>query len=71
MRSDQTALDYFFSELSRCEYFIGSEIIHAYNEAKEMEKDQIIEAFDNGIDHYLDIEKPMWGRDYYKETYER
>lgn len=70
MKSEQTAIDYFFSELERCQYFIGNDIYQSYKEAKEMEKEQIIEAFDNGIDHYLDVEKPVWGKDYYKETYE-
>lgn len=38
-------------------------------QALEMEKEQIIKAYDSGGDHYTDFGNPIWGIDYYKETY--
>ena len=67
----QTAVEYFFSELQRMQYFIGNDMLQAYNQAKEMEKEQITEGFKKGLEYWngdewklIDIEQ------YYKETYE-
>jgi hypothetical protein len=68
MENKQTAVEWLEGELSSCVTLEDKRIV--FRIAKAMEKEQIIEAFDNGIDHYLDIEKPIWGKDYYKETYE-
>ena len=40
----QTAVEWFFSELERMQYFIGNDMLEAYKEAKEMEKEQIMMA---------------------------
>ena len=36
----QTAVEWFFSELERMQYFIGNDMLQAYNQAKEIEKQQ-------------------------------
>ena len=42
------------------------EILDKYNQAKEMEKEQIIKAYDKGICEALDY---GLGKEYYNETY--
>jgi hypothetical protein len=41
---NKTAVEFLFSELERCQYFIGNDIYQAYKEALEMEDLQILEA---------------------------
>ena len=63
----QTAVEWFFSELERMQYFIGNDMLQAYKDAKEMDKQQKIEAVNYGCSDwgsYKDAEQ------YYKETYE-
>ena len=59
----QTAVDWFFSELQRMQYFIGNDMLQAYKDAKEMEKHQqgytkedVIKAGEMGEICYLDTE---------------
>lgn len=40
----QTALDFFFEFMSKNQYFIGNDLLEAYNEAKKMELKQFKEA---------------------------
>jgi hypothetical protein len=44
----QTAVQFLFSELERCQYFIGNDIYQAYKEALYMESKQIIDAYNEG-----------------------
>lgn len=44
-----TAVEWFFNELQRMQYFIGNDMLEAYKEAKEMEKDQLNIARIDGI----------------------
>ena len=37
MMEKQTAVEWFFSELERMQYFIGNDMLQAYKQAKEME----------------------------------
>ncbi len=64
----QTAVEWFFSELERMQYFIGNDMLEALKEAKQMEKEQIEEAFTDG---WLDRHKRRVtkGYEYYNETY--
>jgi glycine cleavage system aminomethyltransferase T len=39
----QTAVEWFFSELERMQYFIGNDMLEAYKQAKEMQKQQMID----------------------------
>lgn len=43
--SKQTAVEWFFSELERMQYFIGNDMLEAYKQAKEMDKEQKREMF--------------------------
>jgi len=64
----QTAVDWFFSELERMQYFIGNDMLQAYKQAKEMEKQQIMDAQECGyISGYLDTGKS--GEEFYNETF--
>ena len=44
----QTAVDWFFSELERMQYFIGNDMLQAYKDAKEMDEQQKIEDYRAG-----------------------
>ena len=63
----QTAVDWFFSELQRMQYFIGNGMLQAYKDAKEMDKQQKIDAWFDGATSW-DSEKEV--EDYIKQTYE-
>jgi hypothetical protein len=39
----QTAVEWFFSELERMQYFIGNDMLEAFEKAKEMENVQVHE----------------------------
>lgn len=39
--ANKTAVEFLFSELERCQYFIGNDIYEAYKKAIEMEKEQM------------------------------
>jgi len=76
----QTAVDWFFSELERMQYFIGNDMLQAYKDAKEMDKQQKIDAYNQGYRDAEndasniplsigDIEEYSNAADYYKETY--
>ena len=68
----QTAVEWFFSELERMQYFIGNDMLQAYKQAKEMEKQQIIDAYvkklpiEDGI--FTAIDK---GKQYYNEKFNK
>ena len=77
----QTAVEWFFSELERMQYFIGNDMLQAYKDAKEMDKQQKIEAYNQGYRdcendasniplNIGDIEEYSNAQQYYKETYE-
>jgi hypothetical protein len=62
--SKQTAVEFFFSELERMQYFIGNDMLEAYKEAKQMEKEQLLD---------MGNQFAIMGEDspeqYYNETY--
>jgi hypothetical protein len=62
----QTAVEWFFNELQRMQYFIGNDMVEAYNQAKEMEKQQIIDAHNNGKNILPPNEN---GEQYYNDTF--
>lgn len=41
----QTSIEWFFNELQRMQYFIGNDMLEAYKQAKEMEKEQLIDFY--------------------------
>jgi hypothetical protein len=65
-----TAVEWFLTEIEKRQYFIGNDMLEAYNQAKEMEKQQIIEA--HGLIAKLQEDgshKLISGETYYDETY--
>ena len=49
----QTAVEWFFSELERMQYFIGNDMLQAYKDAKEMEGEHTMDVYKKG---YIDGE---------------
>ena len=69
----QTAVEWFFSELERMQYFIGNDMLESLKQAKEMEKQQIIDAFvecwkANMPDGF---ECKLSAKQYYNETFKK
>ena len=69
--AQQTAVEWLVRQLSN--EFIGevflhrwSEVSHLIDKAKQMEKEQIIDAFDTGT-----MDDNLIGNEYYKETYNK
>ena len=71
----QTAVEWFFSELERMQYFIGNDMLQAYKQAKEMHKQEIINVYGIGLMRQKVYEYPSpkisQAEQYYKETYEQ
>lgn len=63
----KTAVEWFFNELQRMQYFIGNDMLEAYKEAKEMEKKQIINANEDASTNELG--EFLTGEQYYNEEY--
>jgi hypothetical protein len=63
----QTSVDWFFSELERMQYFINNDMFKKYQQAKEMEKEQIIDAYAQGFIESESMDKGA--EQFYKETY--
>ena len=42
---EQSAVEWFFNELERMQYFIGNDMLEAYKQAKQLEMRQIIDAY--------------------------
>jgi hypothetical protein len=61
----QTALEWFMYKVDECEN--TDDFLDAYNEAKEMEKEQIMMAFNDG--KVNTVLKKRNSEQYYNETY--
>jgi hypothetical protein len=71
MIKQQTAVDWLYNSLK--EYVILEDVKDMFNQAKEMQRKQIIEAFNAGTSDWLheqNNENYVTGKQYYKETYE-
>jgi len=64
----QTALDWFFSELERMQYFIGNDMLQAYKQAKEMDKQQMCKFAHKCHNHYK-VYGDFKIDQYYNETF--
>jgi hypothetical protein len=60
----QTAVEWFFNELQRMQYFIGNDMVEAYNQANKMHEQQIIDACNSNLKGLLTN-----GKDYYNQTF--
>jgi hypothetical protein len=70
----ETATEWFFNELQRMQYFIGNDMLEAYKQAMEIEKQDIISAYAFGHNdgcRYMTNEKQEFehGEGYYQETF--
>jgi hypothetical protein len=74
----QTAVEWLFNWMENNQYFIGNDLLKAIEQAKEMEKEQIEIAFEQGMINSADYYIPRSSgkeiipecENYYKETYE-
>lgn len=68
MNKKQTAVEFLFSELERCNYFIGNDIYQSYKEAKEMETKIIELAYMDGAIDMAEL-RASSGVQYFRENY--
>jgi hypothetical protein len=64
----QTAVEWLLDWMGKNQYFIGNDLLKAVDQAKEMEKQQIIWAHGiqmKGVNNH----KCVTGEQYYKETF--
>ena len=77
--AQQTAVEYLIGYMSKNQYFIGNDLLEAFEQAKQMEKEQIMTANIEGTEHGYK-ERTVFGLDarpyskkraeqYYNETY--
>jgi hypothetical protein len=72
----QTALEWLYEEFTKTNYLTEDEFYMIFNQAKEMEKEQIENAYEIGFAdawddaRYDDEPKYATAEQYYKETYE-
>lgn len=79
METKQTAIEWVEDELSNLNNLISNTRmtfeeyhkirIEIWVKAKQMEKEQIEEAYNNGGEHYTEYGKAILGEDYYNERY--
>ena len=60
-----TAVENLIDWMSKNQYFIGNDLLQTFEQAKSMEKEQIMDAFEDGHTAIINSEK------YYNETYEK
>ena len=64
----ETAVEWFFNELQRMQYFIGNDMLEAYKQAKEMHRQEIIHAFETGD---FENTKVYNAEEYYNQTFKQ
>ena len=62
----QTAVEWLFDWMGRNQYFIGNDLLKAFEQAKAMEREHIEDAFDTGT-----TDDDRIGKEYYNETYNK
>lgn len=66
----QTATEWLFEWMENKQYFIGNDLLDAFNQAKEMEKYQIVTAYKCGkVESNFPPEQFTTGYMYYEEEY--
>lgn len=61
----QTSVEWFFDELQRMQYFIGNDMLEAYKQAKELHRQEIMDAY-----RFPNTLSDISSEQYYKDTYE-
>ena len=73
----QTAVEWLYEEFTKTNYLTEDEFYMKFNQAKEMEKEQIIEAcnewFTEGCRYATGFEQTLWQdeEDYYNKTFKQ
>lgn len=62
----KAAVEWFFNELQRMQYFIGNDMLEAFKQAKEMEKQQIKDAWKDGYGGDTHDENDYFDKNYGK-----
>ncbi len=68
-KSKLTAVEWFLKELENMQYFIGNDMLEAFKEAKELEKQQIIDAAKHGAN--FDTSPYCSADEYYEKTFNK
>lgn len=70
---EKTAVEWFFNELQRMQYFIGNDMLEAYKQANKMFEKQIIDAVTYGQNNYTpstNADKEI-AKNYYHHTFKQ
>ena len=75
MKNKHTAVEWLMDQMEQMQYFIGNDLYNAVKEAKQMEREQIMDAHIEGQRVFDKHPHTQWTNDqaeqYYKETYGR
>ena len=66
---EKTAVEWFFNELQRMQYFIGNDMLEAYKQAKEMEKQKLEQFYNHGQWAIIEHGHGDTFEDYYNQTF--
>ena len=69
----KTATEWLFEWMENKQYFIGNDLLDAFNQAKEMEKQQIIDAHGSKLISPKGLASEYWvnGEEYYNKTFNK
>ena len=67
---EKTSVEWFFNELQRMQYFIGNDMLEAYKQAKEMEKQQMCKFAYKCHNHYK-VNGDFKIEQYYNQTFKQ
>ena len=68
---EKTAVEWFFNELQRMQYFIGNDMLEAYKQAKEMEKQKLEQFYNHGQWAIIEHGHGDTFEDYYNQTFKQ
>ena len=67
-----TAVEWIIDWMGKNQYFIGNDLLEAVEQAKEMERDQIISAHESAsLDAGFENSATDWAEDYYKLKFKK
>ena len=66
----QTATEFILDYMTKNQYFIGNNLLDIFEQAKEMEKQQIIDAVYHNCSSMTHYDLPC-GEQYYQETFKK
>jgi hypothetical protein len=69
MKYKQTAVEKLIDWMDKNQYFIGNDLLEAFELAKEIEKQQISEAYTIGVEEDVYSNPLRTGEKYYNDTF--